>query len=120
MAAETIRLRGYREFLRATDRAGKETKTAVRATFREVGEVVREPWADELDRFGSKTAHGLRTVVRTRGVNVEQTQRKTTGKHPDFGRKQQLIGEAVLDEKADEVGERMEDAIDEVADHFER
>lgn len=119
MASYTVRVNGYREFLRACDRAGKETKKEVRGTFREVGEVVRVPWARDLDRFGGKTARGLRTSVRQTGVSVRQSLRKTTGLRPDFGRLQQSLGDAVLEDREDEIGARFEDAIDRVADHFD-
>lgn len=117
---ETVRVHGYREFLRAADRAGKESKREVRAAFREVGDVVRVDWSRDEERFGSKTAQGLRTRVRQRGVSVEQSLRKTTGRRPDFGRLQQRIGEDVLAGKEREIDNRMEEAIDRVADHFER
>jgi hypothetical protein len=116
---DTIQLEGYREFLRACDRGTKETKKEVRGTFREVGEIVRVDWATNLGRFGAKTSTGLRTRVRQRGVEVEQTRRKTTGQHPEFGRHQQRIGEAVLAVNADRVNSEMDQALDRVADHFD-
>jgi hypothetical protein len=117
---ETLRVKGLRELVRATSKAEKESRTEVRKTLKKVGEVVRVPWSQELDRFGARTATGLRTVVRQRGVSVEQTRRKTTGTRPDFGFRQQLLGEDVLAEQQDEVEHEMEDAVDTIADHFER
>jgi hypothetical protein len=119
VARDTVTVKGYREFLRACDRAGKETKKEIRGTFREVGEVVRVPWAHDLDRFGTKTARGLRVSVAQKGVSVRQSLRKTTGTRPDFGRIQQTFGDAVLASKQTEVEHAFEKAIDRVADHFD-
>jgi hypothetical protein len=114
-----IQLDGYREFLKACDRGEKESKKEVRDTFREVGDIVKVDWSAQLARFGATTATGLRTRVRQRGVEVEQSRRKTTGQHPEFGRHQQRIGEAVLAADADRVNREMDQALDRVADHFD-
>lgn len=119
--AETLRLKGYREFLRACDRAGRETKKEVRGTFREVGDIVRDEARSRFEDISPKSAAGYRTRVRARGVAVEQSLRRTTGTRPDFGSLQ--MREALvpaLEEKEDEVEDAMEKAIDKVADHFER
>jgi hypothetical protein len=107
------------DFLRACDRAGKEAQEEVRGTLFRGGEIVRVDWATNLTRFGAKTATGLRTRVRQRGVEVEQTRRKTTGQHPEFGRHQQRIGETVLATNAGRVTSEMDKALDRVADHFD-
>lgn len=120
MARSVVRVRGYREFVRACDLAGKETKKAVRSTFREVGDIVRLEAADRFGGISPKSAAGFRTVVRTRGVAVEQRLRRTTGLRPDFGVLQMLaalIPAAAA--KEDEVVEAFEDALDTVADHFD-
>lgn len=121
--ADTVRIHGYREFVRACDRAGKETKREVRRTFRKVGEVVRVPWRADLQRFGPRTATGLRTIVRTRGVTVEQTRRKSGNEarqRPNFGPLQQRFGDTVAIQREGQVVREMEHAIDTVADHFDR
>jgi len=119
--AETLRLHGYREFLRACDRAGKETKKEVRGTFRVVGDIVRDEARSLFEDISPKSAAGYRTRVRQRGVAVEQSLRRTTGTRPDFGRLQMEEAlEPALEEKEDEVEREMENAIDKVADHFDR
>lgn len=118
---ETLRVKGYREFLYATDRAEKESKKFVRDNFKAVGEIVREPAADQLDALSPKSAAGLRTIVRVRGVRVEQTLRKTTGTRPDWGKTQMrkvLIPNLESHER--EIGEQLERSLDRIADHFER
>jgi hypothetical protein len=110
-----------REFLRATDRAGKETKKEVRAAFRKVGEVIRVEAARNFESIDPHSASGYRTRVRQRGVAVEQSLRRVTGLRPDYGALQ--MREALLpavEDKADEVVDEFNDAMDRVADHFER
>lgn len=120
MATGTVRVKGYRETIRAFDRAGKETKKAVRDTYREVGEIVRVPAAAQLARLSARSAAGFRTVVRTRGVTVEQTLRRTTGLRRDWAARQQReILEPTLAAREGEVVEAFEDALDKVADHFD-
>lgn len=114
-------VKGYREFLRACARAEKDTRKEVRAAFREVGDIVRVDAAHRLDELSPKAASGLRTRVRQRGVAVEQSLRRTTGKRPDWGAIQ--MKDALLpavESKEGEVVEAMDDAIDRIADRFER
>jgi len=119
--AERLRVRGYREFLRAADRASRESKREVRSAFRDVGEGVREEAAQRFAHVSPRSAAGYRVRVRQRGVSVEQSLRKTTGTRPDFGEVQMrdaLI--PALEDNADDIERRMTDAIDRIADHFER
>lgn len=107
--------------LRACDRAGKETKREVRSTLRKVGDIVKVDAAERFREIDERSAAGFRTVVRQRGVSVEQSLRKTTGDRPSFGALQ--MRKALLPavhEKEGEIEDEMEDAIDTVADHFER
>lgn len=119
--AQTLRVHGYREFLRAADRAGKESKKAVRGTFREVGEIVRVDAAKRFAEFSPRSAAGYRVRVRARGVAVEQSLRRTTGNRPDFGALQMAEAlEPALEQQEGEVLDAFEDALDKVADHFDR
>jgi hypothetical protein len=105
--------------LRACDKAEKDTKKAVRGSLKKVGEVVRVPATEKLREIDEKSAAGLRTVVRQRGVSVEQSLRRTTGQHPSFGVLQMReVLEPALAENADEVEQVMGEAIDDVVDHF--
>jgi len=122
MAGEqSIVVRGYRETVRAFNRTEKETRKMMRDTLRPVGEIVREEWSQ---RFGQdidpRSAAGLRTRVRQRGVSVEQSLRKTTGLRPDYGRLQQGYGDQALEDKRGDVVEKYEDGMDRVVDHFSR
>lgn len=125
MAKQTVRVSGYREFLRASDRAGKESKKFARTAYREVGNLVRDEARDRIRSEGTlpasseKTAAGLRTYVRQRGISVEQSLRRTTGKHPEYGSWQMRHGLIpALDAKTGEVLNATDEALDKIADHF--
>lgn len=117
----TAQVKGYREFLRACARAEKDTKKYVRAAFREVGDIVKVDAASRLGDLSEKSARGLRTRVRQRGIAVEQSLRKTTGKRPDWG-KTQMRGVLIpaLDEHEQDVDRAMGEALDKIADRFAR
>lgn len=120
MPGETVRVTGYREFLRACDRAGKDTKREVRSTLKEVGEAVRKSAADRFSQIDARSAAGYRVSVRQRGVFVVQRLRKTTGLRPDYGSlqmKRALLPALKAEEQHTE--QAFEHAIDKVADHFD-
>jgi hypothetical protein len=119
MPAETVRVKGLRELQRALKDADRELRLAVRAELREAGEIVRREGQALFERYSPKSAAGYRVRVRQRGVAVEQSLRRTTGLHPEWGRLQLREAlEPALDAKQDEVVGRLEDAVDNVADRF--
>lgn len=120
MANETVAIRGYREFHRACGLAERESKKFARDAYREVGNVVRADWSGRIAAAGLQTSSGLRTYVRTRGVSVEQSRRKTTGRHPEFGPWQMRRGIQALQAKEHDVNRASEQAVDRIADHFAR
>jgi len=85
MAGEVLKVTGYRELLRACQRADRGTRNEVRRAFRQVGEIVRADAAEDFASYSAKSAAGFKVRVRQRGVAVEQSLRKTTGKHPEWG-----------------------------------
>ena len=118
---ETLRVQGYREFIRACDHAGKDTRKEVRGTFRKVGDLVRVDATSRFDQYDARTASHFKTIVRQRGVDVEQTLRKVTGLRPDWGALQMVKALLpALAAREDDVEREMEHAIDRVAVHFER
>lgn len=120
MPEETLRVRGYREFLRAADRAGRETKKVVRDRLRVVGQSVRDEAQQLFGKYDQRSAAGYRVRVRQRGVFVEQSLRKTTGLRPDYGALQmrRALLPALEDREA-EVERDMQKALDDVANHFD-
>lgn len=119
--AQPIVVRGYRETVRAFARTDKSTRKMMRDTLKPVGEIVREEWSL---RFGQdidpRSAAGLRTRVRQRGVSVEQSLRKTTGLRPDYGRLQQSYGDQALEDKREAVVKEYEDGMERVVDNFSK
>ena len=107
--------------MRACAHAEPDTKRYVREAFRKVGDSVK---LDAVQRFApidARSAAGYRTRVRQRGVIVEQSLRKTTGKHPEYGALQ--MKRALLPAQAQQEPEtirRIEEAIDKVCDLWER
>ena len=121
MAQQAVRLKGYREFMRATSLAEKSAGKEVRAAFTEAAEPVRVSATTRMSPIDERSAAGYRVVVRRRGVAVEQRLRRTTGQHPEYGRLQMrraLI--PALAENINQIEQRMEKAIDRIADRFER
>jgi hypothetical protein len=117
MPATTIRVRGYREFARAASKAEKSTKKVVHEKLREAATVVRVEGYRRFRRYSERSASGFRIRSRIGGVFVEQSLRKTTGQHPEYGTLQMRVAlEPALDAKAGEVERNLEKAIDELAD----
>lgn len=120
MAAVTVRVEGLGAFVRAADKAGKETKKMVRDRLRQVAEPVLADAQAKLSRYDARSASRLGISVRRTGtVSVEQRLRRTTGAHKQFGSLQMV--EALmpaLDENADMIERRFEHALDDIADAF--
>lgn len=115
-----VRVEGLREFQRALQKADPELRKQVRATFREVGEIVRVDAAARFGRISADSAGGFRVRVRQKGVAVEQSKRRVTGKRGDYGRLQMTTALLpALDSKQGRVVDAFEDAIDKVADIVE-
>lgn len=120
MTDPVARLSGYTELLVALRSLPRAQQTALRAEFRAVGRLVAN--AARLKFTGgvassasiAKTAAGFRPYVRLRGVEVDQTLRRTTGLRPDFGTLQMNRGLLpALEEKTDEIVVGIEAAMDE-------
>lgn len=116
---ETLIVSGYKPFLKACAHAEKDTRKFVREAFREVGEVVRVDAARRFAAVSSVSAAGYRVRVRQRGIAVEQSLRKTTGRRPDYGARQMTHALLpALEQNEGRVESEFEHAIDKVADRF--
>lgn len=121
MAASSVKVKGYREFLRAASKAEKETKAVVRTEFKRIAEPVRAEATSRFSTIDSRSAAGFRIAVRQRGVAVEQRIKRTTGKRGDYGSLQMrraLIPS--LNANEDKIVRGVEQAIDRIADKLER
>lgn len=123
---ETLRVEGFRELVRAFALADVATKRELRETLRETGRAVQRDSArfvvtehKKPERSDAKTAAGYRVYVRQRGVSVEQSLRRTTGLHPEWGgwQMRHALIPALHDNEA-ETNRRMEHALDVIAARF--
>ena len=94
----------------------KDLTKELRSELREVGDIVRDDARRRFADVDARSAAGYRTVVRQRGVAVEQRLRRTTGAHPGYGAMQmsQALSPAV-DAKQDEVVDRLDGMLDKLA-----
>ena len=119
--AETLRVDGYRGFMRAIARADNQRRKQVRATLRTVGEDVHADATTFFMPISAKSAAGYRTRVRQTGIAVQQSLRKTTGRRPDYGGLQMRRALLpALAANAPELEQKMERAMEQVCDHFDR
>lgn len=92
----------------------------VRTALRESGELVRAEAETLFEPISILSASRYRVRVRQRGVSVEQSLRKTTGKRPDYGALQ--MRDALIparSRKSEETAAEFEHALDRVAAIFE-
>jgi hypothetical protein len=116
-----VYVRGFKELQKASLLADRALRSEQRTLFREVGEPIRSEAALRFAAIDRRSAAGYRVRVRQRGVIVEQSLRKTTGKHPEYGALQ--MRRALLPAQQDQAPatfRRMERAIDKVCDLWER
>lgn len=104
MAGSTVHVRGLRELQRDCAKLSKALAKEVRDELRIVAEPVRVEAVSLLSPLSADSAAGYKVRVRARGVAVEQSRRRTTGRRPDWGARQMrdvLI--PALDSKQSEV-----------------
>lgn len=116
-----VKIRGLREFIRATDRAERDTKRLVREELKEAAEPVRAEAERRFSTIDAQSAAGYAVSVRRAGlVLVLQRLRKTTGLRPDYGALQ--MRDALLPALAAKEGQvehALERAVDRIADRME-
>ena len=101
----------------------KEVRKDLRDALRDAGEGIRkEAQQTTSQRLRSpRSGGGYRTVVRTRGIFVEQSLRKTTGKRWKWGVAQMRYSLVpALEDNTRETTVLVDKAMDQVADFFER
>lgn len=117
----TIQVENLRSFNKLLLAADKDARKYSREAFRQVGDIVKHDASQRFAGIDAKSAAGYRTRVRQRGVEVEQSLRKTTGKHPEFGALQMrraLVPALVTN--APKVERELDRAFDRVAANFNR
>jgi hypothetical protein len=99
----TIHVRGLRELQAAFLKLSPELRKELRKELKEAGEVVRREAVSLWDE-DPRISAGYKVRVRARGVAVEQSQGRTTGRRPDFGALQMRTAlSPALDAKTDQV-----------------
>lgn len=95
---------------------GGDLPKEARKSLREAAEPVRQEAQDLFSRISAESAAGYRVRVRARGVAVEQSRKRTTGRRPDFGRRQ--MGVALipaLEKRSNEVVRGLEKMLDDLS-----
>jgi hypothetical protein len=124
MASATIKVEGLRGLQRASRAAGKETAREVTRALKDAAVPVQQT-AQRLAatdaRAGAKWS-GMRIGATTKKVYVAPSARRTGGSpRPNFaGRLMSRAMLPALEQKQDEVMRRMEKALDNIADVFEK
>lgn len=92
MAAETIRVKGYRETARALGKVNKGAKLALFKGLREAAAPIAADAQSRLSGYRGMSTATIRPSAQVRGVYVIQRAKKKTGQHPDFGALQMREG----------------------------
>lgn len=110
-----------KELQRGLKRADDGTDKELRKEFKKVGDLVRVEAMSRFSGYDAGSASGYRTRVRQKGIAVEQSRRKTTGKRKDYAALQNRKAMwPALDAKHDEVVDRLEEAVERIADMVKR
>lgn len=110
--ADTIRVKGLTEAMRALALMEKGTKRAVQAGLREAAGPIAETARQKLARYQGTSLSTIKPSATVRGVAVVQRARKVTGLRPDFGGVQMRRGfEPAADEHMDTTAKEVERRI---------
>lgn len=117
MAAGSVKVKGLKELQRDFRRIDKDAAKAVRQGLKEAAEPVRQEAARLFSGVDAHSAAGYKVRIRQRGVAVEQTRRRTTGLHPEFGKLQMRRALLpALASREDQVVDGLERVLDGLAD----
>jgi hypothetical protein len=120
MAGESVRVdpRSYRDTVRGFRDMDKDVAKGLRKQLRESGQLVQRTAAQLFEPVSPHTAGGYKVRVRQRGVAVEQSLRRTTGQHPEFGALQMRTALLpALDRNEPEVVAGINNVLDRAARH---
>jgi hypothetical protein len=115
--AGSVKVKGLRELQRAFREMSKESAKELREGLREAAEPVRQEASRLFAPVNIGSAMGYRVRVRQRGVAVEQSRKRVTGQHPEYGALQMRTALIpALAHREDEVLRGVEKVLDELAD----
>lgn len=110
------RVEGYTELLVKLKALPAAQQKTLKVAYRKAGQAIADDGSrriQALDPPSDKTAAGYRVYVRLRGLEVDQTLRKTTGLRPDWGKTQMRYGLVpALEDNRDQVIADVEVAMD--------
>lgn len=108
-------VKGVGELVGALAAAGAGVAKGVKADLRAVGNIVRDDARGKFQPYSGKSAAGYRTYVRKRGVAVEQSLGRSTGRRGDFGALQMRKALVpALEENEVEAVDRFQQTVDHV------
>jgi hypothetical protein len=111
--AGAVRVKGLKEMQRAFRKMDKDLSKELRSELRAAGNIVRDEARSLFSGIDARSASGYRTVVRQRGVAVEQRLPRTTGQHPSYGVLQMTRAlEPALDTMQSKVIDRVDQMLD--------
>jgi hypothetical protein len=113
VASSAVRVKGLRELQSALRKVNRGLNKELRAELKNVGEVVRADATSRFSGIDARSASGYKVRVRQRGVAVEQSLKRVTGRRGDYGALQ--MRRALLPAMAsneDEVVHRLEGMLD--------
>jgi hypothetical protein len=112
VAAETIRVTGYRETARALGKVNKEAKATLFAGLRAAAAPIAADAQQRLAGYRGMSTSTIKPSAQIRGVFVVQRAKKKTGTRPDFGALQMREGLIpALDAGAGDIETRVEAAF---------
>lgn len=114
MAAGTVRIKGYREAMRALESIKRGAGKALLGGLMEAAEPVRKDWVSRLERYPGASTSTIGPKALTKGIVVQQRKRKVTGQRADFGSLQMRHGFDALESKQDETLKLAEKAMDDL------
>jgi hypothetical protein len=109
----TVRVKGLRELQAAFRKMDKELGKELRDELREAGKIVQQEATSRFSHVDARSAAGYKVRVRARGVAVEQSLRRTTGQHAQYGALQMRRAlQPALESKEGAVVDRLDRMLD--------
>jgi hypothetical protein len=113
MAAETVRIKGLRETIRAFNKIDRSVAKEIRDELKKVAVPVAESAKSRLSRYQGLSLGTIGPKATTKSVFVTQRKRKVTGRRGDFGALQMRVGLLpALAENEDNIIHEVEQALD--------
>ena len=115
MAAGSVKVTGLKELQRALRMGDKALTKEIKKELRTAGNIVRDDARSRFAGSDAASAAAYRTIVRQRGVAVEQSLGRTTGTRPDFSALQLSRAlEPALEAKSEEVVDQLDGMLDRI------